>query len=123
MPTKDELEHENSELRARVAVLETAAADGRDVTGTGGKRPAPQRPEYGLCEGERQELEASGVTTSPFTGEPLNAIDEDVEVINPEARRRAERAHARPESVPDNAWPIAGPPPPEGGDSELTPHA
>ena len=120
MPTKDELERENAELRDRVAELESGT---RDVTGTGGKRPAPQRPEYGLCEGERQELEASGVTTSPFTGEPLNAIDEDVEVTNPEARRRAEKAQRPAERVPDNAWPIAGPPPPEGGDTELTPHA
>jgi len=120
MPTKDELEQENAALRDRVAQLE---AEPRDVTGTGTRRPAPQRPEYGLSEGERQDLETSGVTNSPFTGEQLNAHDEGVEPATPEARRRADRAQYPTESVPDNAWPLAGPPPAEGGDADATPQA
>jgi hypothetical protein len=120
MPTKDELEQENATLRERVAELE---AGERDVTGTGARRPAPARPEYGLSEGERQGLAESGVVVSPFTGEQLNAIDEDVEPATPEARRRAERARKPVESVPDNAWPISGPPPAEGGDTDATTRA
>jgi hypothetical protein len=120
MPTKDELEQENARLRDRVEELE---AEPRDVTGTGRARPAPERPEYGLSEGERQALEESGVTTSPFTGEQLNAHDEGVKPANPEARRRADKAQRPAERVPDNAWPLAGPPPAEGGDADATPQA
>lgn len=111
-PTKDEIEQENRELRARVAELEQDAAE-RDVTGTGVARPRPARPtndagEVVLSEGERQALEEHGVTVSPFTGELLNALDEGVEPATPQARRRAERAHHAPESVPDSR-PLAGP--------------
>lgn len=94
-PTKDELEQQNAELRAQLAELEGGPA-----------RPAaPARPDYGLSEGERQDLEAHGVTTSPFTGEQLNAVDEarvDVRKLTPEARARAERAARPAESAPDD---------------------
>jgi hypothetical protein len=121
MPTKEELENENGELRARVRELEEqqAAAGERDVTGTGTRRPAPERPDYGLSEGERQSLLESGVATSPFTGEQLNALDEDVPVegLTPEARRRAERARTTVAERVPNEWPISGAPPAEGGDT------
>jgi hypothetical protein len=128
MPTKEELENENAALREQLAAAEecAAAAEVRDVTGTGSRRPAPQRPDYGLSEGERQSLLESGVATSPFTGEQLNALDEDVptEGLTPEARRRAERARTVvAERVPDNAWPISGAPPAEGGDTDPHAHA
>lgn len=123
MPTKDELEQENEELRARVAELEQdqAATAERDLTATGTDRPKPKRPDY-LSEGERQDLEAHGVTNSPFTGEPLDAITEGVEPGNPVAvkaakKRHAERQHGATESVP-NEWPISGPPPAAGGDTD-----
>lgn len=117
MPTKDELEAENARLKSRVEELEQSAE--RDVTGTGRTAAAPTRPDYGLSEGERQDLEAHGVTTSPFTGETLNALDEDVntDALTPEARRRAERAQ-RPTEVAPNEWPISGPPPAAGGDTD-----
>lgn len=122
MPTKEELENENAELREQLAAAEerAAAADVRDVTGTGSRRPAPQRPDYGLSEGERQSLLEAGVATSPFTGEELNALDEDVptEGLTPQARRRAERARTTAAERVPNEWPIAGPPPAEGGDTD-----
>jgi hypothetical protein len=121
MPTKEELENENAELRGRVAELEdqAAAAAERDVTGTGSRRPAPERPDYGLSEGERQALLENGVATSPFTGEQLNALDEDVDAtaLSPEARRRAERARTTAAERVPNEWPISGAPPAEGGDT------
>lgn len=107
MPTKDELERENAELRDRVAQLEQdqpAAA----------RAPRPARPadESGkpiLSAGEAQDLAANGVTVSPFNGQTLNALDEGVEPANPTARRRAERERAsRPaEVVPAGPAPAA----------------
>lgn len=124
MPTKDELEQENAELRARVAELEAGAE--REITGTGTTRPRPQRPTDDdgnpvLSEGERQELAARGVATSPFDGSTLNALDEGVEVTDPEARRRAERARTEhPAESSPNDWPLSGPPPAGGGDVDAT---
>jgi hypothetical protein len=113
MPTKDELERENAELRERVAQLEE-----RNVTGTGASRPAPERPDYGLSEGERQALEIDGVTTSPFTGELLDAHTEGVEPANPVARRRADKAYATTAEVVPDQWPLSGAPPAAGGDTD-----
>jgi hypothetical protein len=83
MPTKEELERENAELRDRVAELEAG-------------RPAaprrPERPDFGLSAGEADDLKVRGVTTSPFNGEVLNALDEGIEPATPEARRAAEKA-------------------------------
>lgn len=92
MPTKDELEQENADLRARVAELEQGAAAPGTMHNT--EPPRPQRPDY-LSAGEKADLEAAGVTTSPFNGEELNALDEGVEPSTPEARRNAERAQER----------------------------
>lgn len=94
MPTKEELERENAELRDRVAELESAPA-APVVT----ERPRPRRPEREdgtpiLSAGELDDLRNNGVTTSPFTGEALNALDEGVEPANPDARRNAEQAQA-----------------------------
>lgn len=95
MPTKDELEQENADLRARVAELEEqGAAAAAPGTMHNTAPPRPQRPGY-LSAGERADLEAAGVTTSPFDGSELNALDEGVEPGNPEARRNAERAQER----------------------------
>lgn len=127
MPTKDELEAENAELRARVDELEAAGV--RDVTGTGRTAAAPTRPTDNngnpqLTEGERQDLVAHGVTTSPFTGETLNALDEltpeDRLTLQPEAKKRAERERRSTDVTDVNAWPVSGPPPAAGGDTEPT---
>jgi hypothetical protein len=88
MPTKDELERENAELRARVAELEEGAP-------AAGQPRIPQRPDFGLSAGEADDLRVRGVTTSPFNGEELNALDEGIEPATPEARRNAEKAQAR----------------------------
>jgi hypothetical protein len=86
-PTKDQLEQENAELRDRITELEA----GRPTTPA-----APQRPEYGLSAGEKDDLLSNGVTTSPFNGEQLNALDEltaeEVAGLTPRAKRNAERA-------------------------------
>lgn len=127
MPTKDELEAENAQLRAELEELR--AAGERDVTGTGRRAPAPTRPtddegNTQLTEGERQDLVANGVTVSPFTGETLNALDEldadAIEAMQPEARRRAERQQKRATEVTGNEWPVSGPPPAAGGDTDPT---
>jgi hypothetical protein len=126
-PTKDELEQENAELRERVAALEDEKSAGWDHTAdalsAGGTRrdgralvPTDDDGNRVLSEGERQELESRGVATSPFDGKPLNALDEGVEPINPDARRRAERDRTeRREDAPAD-WPLSGPPPAAGGD-------
>lgn len=126
MPTKEELERELAAANDRIAELEEQAAAPRDVTGTGSTRPAPARPDYGLSEGERQELEARGVATSPFTGETLNALDEegvDTAALAPEARRRAERARTVVAERVPNEWPISGAPPAQGGPTDPDAHA
>lgn len=129
MPTKDELEAENAELRAELEELRNPVE--RDVTGTGRTAAAPARPvgpdgAVQLTEGERQDLVANGVTTSPFTGETLNALDEldedAVAALEPTARRRAERQKARATEVTGNEWPVSGPPPAAGGDTDPTGH-
>lgn len=124
--TKADLERRVAELEAENGELRAAAE--RDVTSAGGTRESGRAhpPTDGdgnrvLSEGERQELEARGVATSPFDGKPLNALDEGVEVASPEARRRAERDRTtRRESAPAD-WPLSGPPPAEGGPVELEP--
>jgi len=83
MSTKAELEAENAELRDRVAELEA----GRPAAG---EPRRPQRPDFGLSAGEADDLKVRGVTTSPFNGEVLNAIDEGIE---PATKRAAEKAH------------------------------
>lgn len=92
MPTKDELEQENEQLRARVAELEKGAAAPGTMHNT--TPPAPKRPGY-LSAGEADDLRNAGVTTCPFNGEELNALDEGIEPGNPEARRNAEAAQKR----------------------------
>jgi hypothetical protein len=118
------LEQEKAELQEKVDQLEHTAEEGLSLTETRNRRQRPVRPtgpdgQPQLTEGERQALESEGVTVSPFTGEQLNALDEGVTPANPRARRAAERAHQRPQEVTDpNAWPVAGPPPAEGGDTD-----
>lgn len=58
-------------------------------------RPTPRPPSFGMTEGERADLAQSGVTTSPFTGEQLNAHDAGVEPGNPVAKAAADRAQGR----------------------------
>ena len=88
MPTKDELEKENAELRDRVAELEAAHP-------AAGQPRRPERPDFGLSAGEADDLKVRGVTVSPFNGEELNALDEGIEPATPEARRNAEKAQER----------------------------
>lgn len=95
-PTKDELEAENAQLRDRVAELEAASAGGATTETTG--RPQPKRPDY-LSAGEAADLEANGVTVSPFTGETLTATNEGIEPQTPEARKRDREATERLERI------------------------
>jgi hypothetical protein len=120
MPTKDELEAENADLRQRIDELETAAAEAPPAAADAAA--APRYPVDGdgnrqLSAGEADDLRQYGVTVSPFDGAKLNALDEGIEPGNPEAAKRAEQAQ-RPAEVVPNEWPIAGPPPAEGGDSD-----
>ncbi len=62
MPTKEELEAENAELRSQLAEAREAAVP------TPNTRPKPTEPRYGISEGQRAELEMHGKTVSPFTG-------------------------------------------------------
>jgi len=39
------------------------------------KRPAPQAPSFGMCEGVRADLEQVDETTDPFTGKVVTAED------------------------------------------------
>lgn len=85
MPTKDELETENAELRARVAELEETAVS---------RETSPQRPERPreLSAGEADDLRQFGVCISPFDGATLNVLDfPTIEPANPDARKNAER--------------------------------
>jgi hypothetical protein len=106
MPTKDELEAELAAANERIAELEATNAEQLPAA----PRP-PAQPDFGLSAGEVSDLENAGVTTSPFTGKQLNALDEGIEPSNPEARRNAERARAARlgEKLPDRAAPPAGP--------------
>lgn len=106
MPTKDELEQENAELRARVAELEQGTTAAAPVAP---RRPVDDNGKTILSAGEAADLAVNGVTVSPFDGSTINALDEGVEPLNPTARRRAEKAQRerRGESVPDTA-PVAG---------------
>ncbi|HEY9415375.1 MAG TPA: hypothetical protein VIQ30_11495 [Pseudonocardia sp.] len=62
-PTNAELTAENERLRA-----ELAAAQGNAGVTTGKARPKPTEPSFGISEGQRDELERTGRTVSPFTG-------------------------------------------------------
>ena len=55
----DRLRKENAQLKADLA---TAKPDPY-------ARPEAKAPSFGMSEGERSDLETSGQTTSPFTGE------------------------------------------------------
>lgn len=93
MPTKEELEQQNAELRARVDELEAA----RPAAPAGPR--VPQRPDFGLSAGEADDLAVRGVTMSPFNGEELNALDEGIEPSTDEARRNAEAARKRKQAA------------------------
>lgn len=72
MPTKEELEQEVARLSADVETL-TAENDRLldAATAPAPAVPAPAARRPWLSEGERQELERHGVTTSPFTGQRI----------------------------------------------------
>ena len=108
MPTKDELEQRLADITAERDELREQLGSGHVSTGTA--RRTPQRPtdDAGnviLSAGEKSDLQMHGVTISPFTGETLNAIDEGVETLNPEATRRAQREHDRAAETFDGAPP------------------
>jgi hypothetical protein len=116
MPTKEELEAENANLRE---LLDQQAAEIDRLNGElltavplAGGEPAPaparpRRPSFKLSEGERAELASRGVTTSPWTGEQLNAVDQGIETVNEEAEERAARANAAAEKARAAAGPGA----------------
>jgi hypothetical protein len=120
MPTKDELEQENAELRAQLEEAQAAAAAAAERS-AGDPEDGPRRPQRPmddngkpvLSAGEKSDLEQRGVTISPFTGETLNAIDEGVETQTKEAGRRAREVHEK--RVRDEGRPAVsesvGPPP------------
>lgn len=111
MPTKDELERENAELRERVDELEAAHPGAPAAVPPRPQRPTGEDGKPVLSAGEMDDLRNAGVTTSPFTGEELNALDEGVEPANPEARRAAERAQRRKRDRAATADRVAGDPP------------
>jgi hypothetical protein len=86
VPTKDELEAENAELREQLAAARAEADVSRETS-------APKRPErpQQLSAGEADDLAQFGVCISPFDGATLNALDYGIEPANPEAKRTAER--------------------------------
>lgn len=87
MPTKEELERENADLRDQLAAAGPAAA-ARRVPG----HPVDTSGNRVLSAGEVDDLVNAGVTRSPFDGKLLNAFDEGIEPGNADARRRAELA-------------------------------
>lgn len=103
MPTKEQLEQELAAARERIDELEA------ERPATPAAPPAPRAPvdDEGrriLSAGEMDDLRNAGVTTSPFDGKELNALDEGVEPANPDARRAAaagqRRARARAAAAP-----------------------
>lgn len=107
-PTKDELQQENDDLKARVAELEAERPIGYTAP-----QPRPERPDFGLSAGEVDDLKTKGVTVSPFTGELLTATREGITPENPAAialdRRETDRLE-RAESagkLPADARPAA----------------
>lgn len=97
MPTKDELEAENEQLREELAAVRAGAGGGN--IGTGRDRPKPKRPAGDdgkpiLSAGEKNDLEQHGVCISPFTGETLNALDEGVTPLTAEGLARAKKERA-----------------------------
>lgn len=61
-PKPDADSAEVARLRAENEALRAQLADQGTV------RPEPTEPSYGLSEGQRADLEATGKTVSPFTG-------------------------------------------------------
>jgi hypothetical protein len=120
MPTKEELEQENADLRERVnaadhraAVAERENADLRagaaDAPAAGPVRPEP--PSFGISEGTARDLEslaaavdrgdikaASAKTRDPFTGDTLYATG-DGEYRRETARERDDNQWPRPDDV------------------------
>lgn len=97
-PTKDELERENAELRAeRDGLRQQLEANNLTpgVAPVAGQAARPERPAYGLSAGEKADLEANGVTISPFTGELLTASREGVKPQTPQAVENDRRETAR----------------------------
>lgn len=87
MPTKDELEAENAELRERIRALEA------DVSRETSEPKRPERPEQ-LSAGEADDPRQFGVCISPFDGRTLNVLDfPELEPANDAARKMAERHH------------------------------
>lgn len=97
-----------------VFALVDALADGKPLDFAGAKVPAdverrlraagrltnrPVEPSFGLSEGQRQELEATGKTVSPFTGQPQLGTGEPGET--PRAVSAAEYAKTPPRSARD----------------------
>lgn len=108
MPTKDELEAENADLRQQVEDLQSAQTAPAG-TALNTAPPVPTRPDFGLSAGEANDLAVNGVATSPFTGETLIASVEGVTPQTPTAKANDKRARAdRPaEHVTTDARPVA----------------
>lgn len=73
MPTKDELEFENAELREENERLREQLAEAQ--AGKSNTRPVPTAPSFGISEGTRADLEQDGKATDPFTGKVLTRDD------------------------------------------------
>lgn len=96
---RDQLRAENEQLRGQLVEL-------------AGRSPArvtfPARPAFGLSEGERQDLELHGVTSSPFDGSRILASDYDVDVLTVAGRKRLADEQARRAAAGDARAAVEG---------------
>lgn len=91
-----------AELEAEVARLQQE----NDQLRAGGQVPRPntqpvdREPSFGMSEGERQEIEATGRAHSPWTGKRRTADDlPDGVEIDPNARQQEQTRPTGPDTV------------------------
>ncbi len=80
-------------LRLQVAALQRENDALREAAAP--TRRHPQRPAFGLTEGERQDLIAYGVTRDAYTGETMTAADHGLEPATEDGRTAQEKEHTR----------------------------
>lgn len=100
MPTKEELEAENTALREQLDDMRDRLEEARDgMVPKPNTRPKPTEPSFGLSEGQRAELEMNGKTVSPFTGARQVGTGEpgaDVSVVDQAEFDKVKKSESRP---------------------------